>query len=81
MQNTILSNNCNSLRPDIILNGNNLIKFENCILNIGNYYYHNDIVKVKDIILLPNENKKIFENVSKVIDLKDVEHNDIENIK
>lgn len=71
----------NCINQEIVIKGNNLIKYSNCNLNIKNNEFYNKIEKYKDVPIIPIVNES---NLTKIINnftLKQVYVNQIENLK
>lgn len=78
IKNTLIIQNCNDLKINI--EGNKLIKIENCKININNMLFENQEKKIHDHIILPNFLTKIKEKVTFYnLDLEKLNLNNIKN--
>lgn len=73
--NTIVKHNCNKF--EIILSGNNLIKFENCKININNITYENFVNE--DNFVIPNFNNVSIKNILTNFSIADLHLRHLQN--
>lgn len=80
LKSTYLIQNCNDL--NIKIEGNKLIKIENCKVKINDIEFENIEIKIHDHLVLPNFLTKIKENITFYnVNLEELHINNIENTK